>query len=360
MTYVIGEETDDCPTVTFLLSPLSLSGAVGCQAFGIRLIEARLGMKMLTEMGSNRSLSGMREAESLTDALERAESYCRVCKTSSPMVCVERCDVWRVKHEIVETRRVVGEGNHMRYLLNVLKNKRRWKALDALCERSRSGKELQRTLREVGFRHSRQTILEAYLKPMIKVGLVRDDGVVFKVTFYGRKTHDILAGIGSLNSLLPLHSCCYEEVVLKELAKPRTFNELTASVPQKSLSRILMRLRARGLLVKSARTDYVFYHRAKGKPKMKLSPTEKRVLNNIPQVGVPASQLSKVVGINLRRTYKYLRRLREKKLVFALKVHRTYELTVQGREIVNILNEMEKLALSSLNTPIPIAHILPR
>lgn len=311
---------------------------------------------MLVEVGSNQPLGKMREAESLADAMKRAESYCKDCKTSSPIVCVERCDVWRVKHEIVEIRRVMSESNHVRQLLNALKNKRRWKTLDWLCERPRSLKELQRDLRQSGFYHGRRTILEAYVKPMIKVGLIREDGFRFKATFYGIKIHNIVCGFGSLSSLLPVHSCCYEEVVLKELAKPKTFNELATLVPSKSLSRILMRLRARGLLMKSPRIDYVFYHRVKGKPKMKLTPTEKRVFKAIPQAGISVRQLMRAVGINLRRTYKYLRRLRLKKLVFALKVPKTYELTVQGREIVRILSEMENLAMSSLNVPLQIAH----
>jgi len=313
---------------------------------------------MLDGIGSNQSLNKMREAESLADALEKAESYCKECKTSSPMVCVERCDIWRVKHEILETRRVVGENNHGRQLLNVLKNNRRWKTLETLCEHSCSLKELQQDLRKSGFRHSQQTIVEAYLKPMIKTGLIREEGAKFKVTFYGRKIHDTLRGRSSL-SLLPVHSCCYEEIVLKDLDKPKTFNELADRVPQKSLSRILMRLRARGLLAKSSRSDYVFYHKVKGKPNISLSPTEKRVFDAIPQAGIPVRQLSNVVGISLRRTFKYLRRLREKKLVFALKVRRTYELTVQGQEIVKILNEIENLALSSLKVPVPIVHPVP-
>lgn len=315
-------------------------------------------MVLLAEVGSNQSLGKMRGAESLADAFQKAESYCKDCKVASPMVCVERCDVWRVKHEIFEIRRVVSKSNHVRQLLNALKNKRRWKILDALCERSHSLKELQLALRESGFHHSGQTIIEAYLEPMIKVGLIREDGVRFKVTFYGRKIHDILTERNYL-SLLPVNSCCYEEVVLKELSKPKTFNELAAHVPQKSLSRVLMRLKARGLLIKSPRTDYVFYHRVKDKPKMEFSPTEKRVFDAIPQAGIPVRQLSRVVGINLRRTFKYLGRLKEKKLVFSLKVQRTYELTVQGREIVNKLDEIEKLALSSFNILVTIAHPLP-
>jgi len=314
---------------------------------------------MLAGIGSNQNLSKLREAETLADAIEKADNYCGNCKASSPMICVERCDVWRLKHEILETRRLIGESNHKRQLLNVLKNKRRLKVLDVLCERSLSAKELQRTLRESGFYHSRRTIAEAYLKPMIKVGLVREEGVLIKVTFYGRKIRDKLAQLDSM-SLLPIHSCCYEEMVLKLLdSEPKTFNELALNVPLKSLSRILMRLRAKGLLVKSSLTDHVFYHRVERNRKIRLSPTEERVFEAIPQTGISVRQLTKVVGISLRRTFKYLRRLREKKIVFAFKVRRNSELTVEGRKIVNALDEIEKLALSSLDLPVPVAHNLP-
>jgi predicted transcriptional regulator len=115
-----------------------------------------------------------------------------------------------------------------------------------------------------------------------------------------------------------------------------------------------MRLRAKRLLAERADSHYVFYHRAKGRPKMRLSPTEKRVFDAIPQIGIPAHSLPGIVGINLRRTYKYLRKLREKKLVFALKTKRTYELTAQGREILKIIDQIEKLAASSLNMPVPV------
>lgn len=191
---------------------------------------------MLQAHTFSESLGKLRQAESLADVLQKAENYCKDCAVSSPMVCVERCQVWRVKHEILETRRVVDESNHRRRLLNVLKNSRRLRTLEALCERSRSVRELQRDMRQSGFRHSRRTIVEAYLKPMMHVGLISGDGVRFEVTFYGRNIHDLLAGLGwrSLGSMLPIHSCCYEEVVLKELDKPETFNELAAHVPQKA------------------------------------------------------------------------------------------------------------------------------
>jgi predicted transcriptional regulator len=308
---------------------------------------------MLVEVGSDQPLNKIDEAVSLTDALNRAESHCKNCKTSSPMVCIERCDVWRMKHEILEIRRVTGENTHMRQLLNALKNKRRLRILGTLCGHSSNVEEMQRHLRENGLHHSRNTIVENYIKPLIRVGLVREDGVMFKVTFYGRKIHDLLSELGSVH-LLPTHSCCYEEVVLRELNSPKTFNELTNRVPSRSLSRVLMRLRAKRLLAERANSHHVFYHKAKGRPRMRLSPTEKRVFDAIPQIGIQVHSLSIIVGINLRRTYKYLRKLREKKLVFALKTKRTYELTAQGREILKIIDQIEKLAASSLNMPVPV------
>jgi predicted transcriptional regulator len=191
---------------------------------------------------------------------------------------------------------------------------------------------------------------------MLRVGLAKEEAGGFKATFYGRKIHDALHGLGSFGQLR-VHSCCYEETVLKELTRPRTFNELASHVPKKSLSRILMRLREKGLLMKSKTTNYVFYHRAKNKTRRKLSPTEKRMFELIPQEGVAVRQLSKIVGINQRRTYKYLHRLKEKNLIVALKINRTYDLTETGRQVLNALVEIENLAAADLNMPTPIAKV---
>lgn len=311
---------------------------------------------MLTEVGPNQPVSRLREARNLAEIMIKAENYCKGCKSSSPMVCMERCDVWRVKNEILETRRLVSESHHSKHLLNVLKNQRRLAILGKLCETPLSLKELQRALRGMGVIHSQSTIHLAYVKPMLQVGLVKEEAGGFKVTFYGRKVHEALHDLGSFEQLRT-HSCCYEETVLKELFKPRTFNELAARVPWKSLSRILMRLRMKGLLTKSLSKHYVYYHRAKNKTRRKLSPTERRMFELIPPEGIPVKQLSKIVGINQRLTYKYLHRLREKNLITALRANRTYELTKAGQQVLNALTEIENLAASDLNLPAPIAKV---
>jgi len=298
---------------------------------------------MSTETDSNQTPGGTETNFSLFDALKQAETHCKNCKVFSPMVCVERCDVWRVKNEILSVRQIAGEKDHVLRLLNAVKNPRRIKVLDALCEQSRSLKDLQAYLKREGFYHSRSTITVAYVKPLIRAGLVQEIGARYKITFYGRKVHDMLHRF-SREAPFPIHSCCYEEIVIRELMnRPRTFEELAELVPRKSLSRILMRLRDRSLLSERLLSEYVFYHKIKGKPKVALSPTENRIFNIIPLEGISARQLSMNTKITLRRTYKYLRRLREKKLVFALKKPRTYELTVYGKETAALLDEMNQL-----------------
>jgi len=284
----------------------------------------------------------------MQDALKQAENSCKTCKTPSPIVCVERCDIWRLKQEILSTRQKASEKGHVPLLLNAIKNPRRRRLLDMLCEHPSDLAELQARLKKEGFYHSRSTIEAAYVKPLVNAGLIREDGGRFRVTFYGRKVDESLHGV-EWGKPLPIHSCCYEEVVVEELAQtPKTFSELAKKVPRKSLSRILMRLRTKGILqLEKIHEDYVFYTKAKGKPKSALSPTEKRILDILPTQGVAARQLSKEAGITLRRTYKYLRRLRERQLVFALKKPRTYKLTDKGQEIAKVLRDVSNLASST-------------
>ena len=311
---------------------------------------------MFSQSNLDKPFAKVTENKSLLEILEHAENYCKGCETVSPMICVERCDVWKVKNEILEVRRIVNQKDHEVRLLNVLKNERRLRILDALMERPRSLKELQEYLKKMGYQHSRSTIINAYVKPLLDIGIVRKERTGYRLTFYGKNFHGILKGF-FLRDLLPIHSCCYEEAVLRELkAKPRTFNELTALVSPKSLSRVLTRLRKSGLITKTLRSNYVFYHKLKGQPKVKLSPTEKRIFKAIPKAGISARSLSREVGINLRRTYKYLRRLRDKKMVFALIMPRTYQLTQSGTEVAQLLEEVARLTMTSLSAPIPIAR----
>lgn len=304
--------------------------------------------KMLSKTVSNEPVKKIKIGSTMQDALKQAENSCKTCKTSSPMVCVERCDIWRLKHEILSTRQKASEKGHVSQLLNAIKNSRRRRLLDLLCEHSSDLTEMQTYLKNEGFYHSKSTIDVAYIKPLINAGLVREDGGHFRITFYGRKVDESLHGV-EWERPLPIHSCCYEEIVVEELTQtPKSFNDLAKMVPKKSLARILMRLRIKGILqFEKIHEDYVFYIKAKGRLKSTLSPTEKRIFDILPAEGVSAHQLSKEAKITLRRTYKYLRRLREKQLVFALRKPRTYKLTDKGHEIAKVLKQVSNLTSST-------------
>jgi len=259
------------------------------------------------------------------------------------MTCIKQCEIWRAKNEFLEMNGTLCTDTHFHDLLNAVKNDRRQKVMEALFERPRSIKGLQEYLKSKGYHHSQQTIASAYVEPLVKAGLVKKDGSKHRLTLYGQKFRDVLNRFNVENPL-PSHSHCHEEIVLEKLeGGPKSYADLVASVTQKSLSRSLKRLIENGLVTKSKIQDYVFYFRTKKVPKKPFSPTERKVYETIPEVGIPARDLSKIVGINLRRTYKYLRRLKKKRLVFTRKKPKTYELTHSGIELANFLEETAEL-----------------
>jgi len=303
---------------------------------------------MVLEIDSHQWLSKIvNNSAELVEILKQADSICRYCEPISPMICIERCEIWGAKNEFLEMNGMLCADEHVNNLLNAVKNDRRQKVMEALSECPRSIKGLQEYLKSKGYYHSQHTIASEYVEPLVKAGLVRRDGAKYRLTLYGHKFRDVLNRFNVENPLPP-HSRCHEEMVLKKLKDgSKSYADLVKSLTQKSLSRSLKRLTENGLVAKSKIPEYVFYFRTKKVPKKTFSPTEKKVYETILEVGISARDLSKKVGINLRRTYKYLRRLRKRRLVFTRKKLRTYELTPSGMELANFLEETAKLVLDA-------------
>lgn len=276
----------------------------------------------------------------LGQALQVMEERCKGCSVVSPMLCVEQCETWKVKKELRETTRILSEAHHGLDLLNAVKNKRRLTILDILWKGMLSFDDLQSRLRKMGFSYSQGTIGE-YLKPLLQAGLVKENGNRFGLTLYGRKVHDAMIKHG-FAGWLPIHSEGYEERILRSLLDgAKTRGELLEVAPAKSLSRTLRRLIERKLIVNDSVPDRVFYFRTKRALSMeRLSPMQKRVCEAIPQGGNSARDLSRAAGVNLRRTYKYLRGLRGRKLVFRRDVPVKFELTERGRSVAEFLDEV--------------------
>lgn len=120
-----------------------------------------------------------------------------------------------------------------------------------------------------------------------------------------------------------------------------TYDALAKVVPRKELPRVLKRLSLKGFIVKNNQLGRVFYFKAKRRPTRKLSPTELRIFYTIPKNdGISVKELSSNVGINIRRTYKYLRRLRFKRHVLKHEKLVTFALTPKGNNLVKSINTM--------------------
>jgi hypothetical protein len=230
-------------------------------------------------------------------------------------------------------------------LYNILKNKRRLQLLKTISKERCSVAKLQRKLKEKGFTHSRQTILKEYVGPLTTAALAEEHHNSYYATMFGARINEIMQNFQDVDEVLSPHSECYEEVALLQmLGSPKTREELKSVIPEKSVARILGRLRRTALISRNEERSYIFFFKTKRLANgPELSPTERRVYTNIPAIGISARKLAEKSGISLRRTYKYLRKLRGKKLVLVRKKPMSYKLTARGVKKAETLEAIRDL-----------------
>jgi len=287
----------------------------------------------------------------LAEMLAKLDAECRNCAPLTPLECITRCNVWKLKNELRQLRETMDNPNFIKDLLNVLKNNTRLHVLKAIVKRRYSVSNLQEELKKAGYSHSQETIHQEYLYPLLAVGLAAETQEQYYATAFGGRLNELIGDFSEFPDVLPAHSECYEEVLLEALAsEPKTFEEIKATVSSKVASRVLKRLKTVGLIETPAERDYVFFFKSKRNPnKETLSLTEAKVYDNISKEGISAKKLAEKTGISLRRTYKYLRSLKGKKLVFTRKTPKTYCLTDKGERIAWLLNEVNKLVDETLS-----------
>ena len=282
--------------------------------------------------------------------IKEIEQECEKCTILTPITCATRCKLWKIKREFRKLHEIIKTSDYMINLLNTLKNKRRLQILRILSNEELSLFSIQRELKRHGYHHSQETIAREYLTPLMDIGLVGQDNNRCHATIFGSKINELIKDFHEIAEIFPTHSECYEEIAISILIeKSRTYQELKQFIPAKSVARVLQRLQKSGLIYTPKERDYIFYFKTRRDPnKLELSPTERRVYKNIPADGIPARKLAEKTGISLRRTYKYLRRLRRKKLVFTRKQPKTYTLTENGFKMAIMLNEIRKLVAEFL------------
>ena len=300
-------------------------------------------LAMLKNAEKNHDLSGI---------LRTLDAECRNCAPLNPLECITRCNVWKLKNELRRLRETMDNPNFTKNLLNVLKNNRRLHILKAIVKNRYSVSKLQEELKKAGYSHSQETITEEYLRPLLEVGLAAEAQDQYYATTFGGRLTELLGDFPEFVDILPAHSECYEETLLKALLSgPKTFEDVGAFVSPKIASRILQRLKTVGLIETPKERDYVFFFRSKRDPnKETLSSTERKVYDNISEEGISAKKLAEKTGISLRRTYKYLRGLKGKKLVFTRKTPKVYGLTDKGGKLASVLQELQHLVEETWNS----------
>jgi len=277
--------------------------------------------------------------------LKTLDSECINCAPISPLQCINRCQVYKLKNELRKLRETMDNPNYVKELFNVLKNETRFHILQAIVNGRYSVSQLQQELKTTGHSHSQDTISEEYLGPLMAVGLAAEARDEYYATSFGGRLTELLGVFPEFVEVLPAHSECYEEMLLQSLLDgPKTFEEIETLISPKIASRILKRLRSVGLIETPTERDYIFFFKSKRDiTKESLTEKERKIYETIADEGIPAGKLSKETGLSMRRTYKYLRGLKGKKLVFIRKTPKAYCLTCKGEMLASMLKGLQQI-----------------
>ena len=299
--------------------------------------------------GDNHDLAGM---------LRSLNAECRNCAPITPLECISRCRVYKLKNELRKLRETMDKPNYIKELFNVLKNETRLHILQAIVNGRYSVSQLQQELKKTGHSHSQDTISEEYLRPLMAVGLATEARDEYYATTFGGRLTELLGNFPEFVEMLPAHSECYEETILQSLLSgPKTFEAVEALISPKIASRILKRLRSAGLIETSMERDYIFFFKSKRDPdKENFTLTERRNYDAIPNEGISAGKLAKETGLSIRRTYKYLRGLKGKKLVFIRKTPKAYGLTCKGEKLASVLQELQQIVEETWSSSEQVMH----
>lgn len=290
-------------------------------------------------------LSMMRATENnqeLSIKLKSLDQECRNCAPASPLECITRCRIYRLKNELRTIREAINNPNYIKELFNVLKNKTRLHILQAIADGRYSVSKLQRELKRSGHKHSQETIIEEYLHPLMAVGLSAEARDEYYATAFGNRISEMLGCFPEFTEKLPVRSECHEETLLQcLLLGPKTFEDIEVLISPKIASRTLKRLHSTGLIETPVQRDYVFFIKTKRDPKKEIfSVIERRVYDAVGYDGISVGKLAKKTGLSRRGTYKVLHRLKGKKLVFVRRIPKTYGLTCKGEMLASVLQEL--------------------
>src|SRR4030065_1389399 len=160
------------------------------------------------------AISVSKNAEKIHDLVEMLrtlDSECRNCAPLTPLECITRCNVWKLKNELRKLRETMDNPNYIKDLFNVLKNETRLHILKAIVNGRYSVSQLQQELKKKGYSHSQDTINEEYLQPLMAVGLETETRDEYYATTFGGRLTNTLGSFPDFAEMLPAPSECHEE-----------------------------------------------------------------------------------------------------------------------------------------------------
>jgi DNA-binding HxlR family transcriptional regulator len=300
-------------------------------------------LSLIRKTENNRDISGM---------LKSFDSECRNCAPITPLECIKRCQVYKLKNELRRLRETMDNPNYIRELCNALKNETRLHILQAIVNGRYSVSQLQQELKKTGHNHSQDTISKEYLRPLMAAGLAIEERNEYYATTFGGRLNEPLRCLPEFAKKLPAHSECYEETLLLALLSgPKTFEDIKALISPKIAPRILKRLSSAGLIKTPKKNDYIFFFKSKRDPnKETFTVTERKIYNSFACEGISAGKLAKETRLHIRNTYKSLRGLKSKKLVFIRRIPKAYGLTCEGKKLASVLRELKQIVEDTWNS----------
>jgi DNA-binding HxlR family transcriptional regulator len=288
----------------------------------------------------------------LPGRLKSLNAECRNCAPITPFECLSGCRVYLLKSELRQLWEAMDNPNYLKELFNVLKNKARLHVMRVIVNGTWSLSQLQMELKKDGYNVCQEYLNEECLPPLVRIGLaarVRDN---YHATTLGNRLTQLLINFTEFVENLPNHSECYEEALLQTLLSgPKTFEDIEVIIAPKNVSRTLNRLRSNGLIITPEARAYIFFFRTIRDPnKEKVTTTERKICTAVGYDGISAGKLSEDMGLSLRKTYKYLRRLKGKKLVFLRRTPKTYSLTCKGEKLALVLEKIQQAVEDTVNS----------
>src|SRR5665647_1653864 len=162
-------------------------------------------------------LIGIQKTENASyffETLKSLDSKCRSCSPITPLECLTRCRVYRLKNELRILRKNLDNPDYAKELFNVLKNERRLHIVNVLVNSRYSLSQLQLELEKAGYCYSQSAINKEILQPLISIGLVCESQGEYNLTLFGSRLTKLLGCLAEFALTLPASSKCYEEIVL--------------------------------------------------------------------------------------------------------------------------------------------------